>query len=1421
MSSVDNRIVEMKFNNSQFEQGAATTMSTLDKLKSSLGMAGATKGLSDVAAAAEKVNLGPIEGGISKISGAFVALSTVAITAISNITTKLMGMGTEMAKQLTGIDAMRDGFSDYELKIGATQTIMSGTGESMKTVTKYLKDLDIYADKTIYSLSDMVNNIGKFTNAGVKLPIATKAMIGISNSAALSGASTQDAARAMYNFGEAIGKGSMRLGDWKSIETAQMGTKRFKEELIKGAIATGDLTKGADGVVRTVKGSEVTFKTFTSTLQEGWLTTEAMTKTLNRYADGSKGVGKEALAAAQDIKSFSMMMETLKAAAGTGWTDTFDIVIGNLKESKKLWTEMTNSISGVLDKSAEARNKLLGDWKKLGGREDLIQGFKNLFGAMGDVITPIKEAFRDIFPAMTGQQLADITAKFKEFTANLRLSDETMDNLKRTFKGVFAVFSIVVNVIKAAVGFIFDLVGAVNTGNSGILKITANIGDFLVGLNNVVTKGGLVTGIFDKLSQVLVPVVKNIKDFAGALVALATGQNNDFLDNLSTKFSSLKPIIESIQATVQSFVDFIRDKLAPVGDLLNFGGDTGGAAKSGVAGLQASMEGLPTVMDNVKSAWDKLVAGFKSAGNFLRPVMDSLNDFGTSLKDKIAEFVSGLGIEDALAVINTGFLIMLYRSLKSFSDKVGGLVDNYGKMFESIGGTFDQLTNHLKTMQQEVKADIILKIAASLALLAAAVWVLSKIDVKSLGIALGAISIMLAELMIALKLLEKQSPDGSKSSLQITLLAGALVALALALVIMAGAIALLGNMETSTLITGITAVAAILGVVIAATGLLNKTGGAASIVAASVAIGILAVSLTAFAGAIKLYSAINTGTLLEGGLKIAAALFVISETMGRMPPNMLASSAALFIVAHALIVLAGALKLMGSLSGGEMAKSLIMLGGSLFIISLALNAMNGAVAGAAAILLFAIALSVLVPPLVVLGQMDLKSIGVALLALAGVFAVLGLASLILGPIVPVILGLAAAIALLGVGAVLVGVGLLAFSMGLASLAASGAAGAAVLVAAIISISQLIPLIMHQVGLGILAFAKVISEGGPILTDAFVTLLESLIDAGRKILPKLPPLIKDALDAFLKVVKDSTPKLIQAGFDLLMDFLDGIGNNIYKVVTKAGDIVVKFIRGIGDNYKKIVDEGANTIIKFVQGLGENGVKIVDAATKAVIKFVNGIADSIRDNADDMRAAGRNIASAIADGLTGGLWSRVGDIKDAAVGAAKSALNAAKNFLKIGSPSKEFAEVGRFSDMGFANGLEKYSYLTAAAAETVGSSTLDSMRAAMARVSDTLASDIDVNPTITPVLDLTQLQKDASSITTMIADKANLGAVSFGQATGISADQQSVAAPVTETPTPVVQEVKFEQNNYSPKALSATEIYRNTKNQLALAKEELAK
>lgn len=358
--TVDERVVSMQFDNKNFESNVKTTMSTLDKLKKSLNLEKSAKGLENINSAAKNCNLSPMANAVESVKSKFSALEVMGITALANITNSAVNYGKRLVSAFT-VDPIRTGFQEFELKMGSIQTIMASTGESLETVNKYLNELNEYSDRTIYSFSDMTNNIGKFTNAGVKLEDAVLAIKGVSNEAAISGANANEASRAMYNFAQALSAGYVKLIDWKSIENANMATVGFKQELINTAVAVGTLTKTTDGY-KTSSGTVITpTKNFNESLQDQWMTTDVLIGTLKNYADETTDIGRRAFDAAQDVKTFSMMMDTLKEAAQSGWAATWELIVGDFEQGKALWTKVSKVLGNIIDKSAEARNKLIGE----------------------------------------------------------------------------------------------------------------------------------------------------------------------------------------------------------------------------------------------------------------------------------------------------------------------------------------------------------------------------------------------------------------------------------------------------------------------------------------------------------------------------------------------------------------------------------------------------------------------------------------------------------------------------------------------------------------------------------------------------------------------------------------------------------------------------------------------------------------------------------------------------------------------------------------------------------------------------------------------------------------------------------------------------------------------------------------------------
>lgn len=357
--TVDERVVEMRFDNRHFEKNVSTTLSTLEKLKSKLNFSGSAKGLDEVNAAAKKVDMNNLARGVETVHARFSALEVMGVTALANITNSAINTGKRVLSALT-IQPVTTGFSEYEMKMDSIKTIMASTGASVETVNKYLEELNEYSDQTIYSFSDMTQNIGKFTNAGVKLEDAVLAIKGISNEAAVSGANANEASRAMYNFAQALSAGHVKLVDWKSIELANMATVEFKEQLLESAVATGTLTKGADGLYKTLSGETLSAtKNFNETLQEQWLTTDVLIGTLKDYADNTTEIGKKAFAAAQDVTKFSQMWDVLKETAQSGWAKTWEIIFGNIEQAKAIFTPLTNFFSSIIQAMDDFRNNLI------------------------------------------------------------------------------------------------------------------------------------------------------------------------------------------------------------------------------------------------------------------------------------------------------------------------------------------------------------------------------------------------------------------------------------------------------------------------------------------------------------------------------------------------------------------------------------------------------------------------------------------------------------------------------------------------------------------------------------------------------------------------------------------------------------------------------------------------------------------------------------------------------------------------------------------------------------------------------------------------------------------------------------------------------------------------------------------------------
>lgn len=456
---IDERVVEMKFDNADFQKKTAETMSTLEKLKKSLNLDG-FKGLKNVSDAAKNFDLSGANKSIEECSNKFSALEIAGVTAIAKITSSAMDMGARLVKSMS-IDQVTAGFDRYAQKTTAVQTIMaatakdfSNTAEQMEVVNGQLEELSWFTDETSYSFTDMVSNIGKFTSNNVKLNDAVSAMQGIATWAAISGANITDANRAMYNMSQAIGAGAVKLIDWKSIENANMATYDFKKNVADTAVQIGTLKKVGEDTYSTLSGDVFTLAQFNSELSKGWFNSEVLITTLNKYGgatkvlhelceqtglttsrilelaedfkkggldiqdvakdtgasaedltklfteltDAQNELGLKAFKAAQEAKTFREAIDATAEAVSSKWMQTFELIFGNYEEAKVLWTGVANALYDSFAVTGDIRNEILAFWKE---EKDGISGRNELIRGMVNLFNLLVKPIRTVKKALS------------------------------------------------------------------------------------------------------------------------------------------------------------------------------------------------------------------------------------------------------------------------------------------------------------------------------------------------------------------------------------------------------------------------------------------------------------------------------------------------------------------------------------------------------------------------------------------------------------------------------------------------------------------------------------------------------------------------------------------------------------------------------------------------------------------------------------------------------------------------------------------------------------------------------------------------------------------------------------------------------------------------------------------------------------
>ena len=1302
-TTVDERVVEMRFDNKQFEHNIQTSLSSLDKLKKSLNLEGAAKGLETVNDAANKCsgNMSPLSNVVETVRVRFSALEVMAITTLQNITNSALAAGKNLVSAFT-IDPIKSGFEEYETQINAVQTILANTsskGTTLDQVNNALDELNHYADMTIYNFTEMTRNIGTFTAAGVDLDTSVAAIKGIANLAAVSGSNSQQASTAMYQLSQALAAGTVKLQDWNSVVNAGMGGQVFQDALKETAKVHGI---AIDEMIKD-EGS------FRETLSKGWLTSDILTETLAKFTgdlnedqlrtmgytdDQIKSImemGKTANDAATKVKTFTQLFDTLKEAAQSGWTQSWEIIVGDFEEAKELLTEVSDTFSAVINASADARNKMLQDWKDLGGRTMMIEAVKNVFEGLVSVAKPVREAFNEIFPPMTGKQLAEITERIRDLTAKFKMGEESSKNLKNTFKGVFAVLDIVGQAFKAVAGGVGELIGLFLPAGNGVLSLTGSFGEYLVKLDETVKK----TDIFGKAVSTVVDIVKTVITF----VKTAGEKVKEFGKAAGEKFDF--PGFELFH----SFLERVHDRMAQIGD-------GAGKMKSGViVAFKMMGEALEKCkfLKVMEALWTavKVIAG---------GIADAVGTMMGTLAEKLgnADFSGVLDILNSIAV--GGIAVSISKFLKSVTEPLEGLND----VLEGVTGILDGVRGCFEAYQTNLKAGTLLKIGAAIALLAGSIVAISLIDSDKLSASLGAITVLFANLLGAMAIFNKISSDTGKVSKACT----AMIAMSVAVSILAGALKKVSDLDWGELARGLVGIAGLTAIVVAsskamasgqkqvmkgatsliifgaaikilasackdlsrlqwdelgrgltgvgvlfaeiavflrvakfngkmistATGIVilaaamkvlasackdfgrmewseigkglagiggllaelavftNLAGNAKHVMSTGVALIAIGAAMKIFASAVKDFGQLQWDEIGRGLTAMGGALAGVAIAVNLMPKNMIGIGTGLVIVGGALEIIANCMSKFGGMQWEEIGRGLTVMGGALAELAISLNFMKGTLGGSAALLVASGALAVLAPVLSILGALSWEAIAKGLISIAGAFTIIGVAGAVLTPLVPTILALSGAFALIGVGVLTIGAGLLAAGTGLSALAigftalaTAGAAGATAIVAAltviVTGIASLIPAVLTKVGEGLVAICKVIAAGAPAIGEAVKAVVLTLIDVLVSCVPQLADGALRLVVGVLAALVTYTPQIVDLAFKFLIGILEGIASNLPSLIKAGIDVLVAFFAGIVDALSGI-DTGA--LLKGIAGIGLlSAIMLALSATAALV------------------------------------------------------------------------------------------------------------------------------------------------------------------------------------------------------------------------------
>lgn len=1287
---VDSRVVEMRFDNENFEKNTKKTISTIDRLMEKLQFKGAEKGFEKLDAAAKDVDFATMQTSLDRLESKFSSLNIVATTALVNITNKFVDAGEKLVKSLS-IDQVASGWDKYTEKTSNVQTIMNATGKSIDQVNGYLNKLMWYSDETSFSFNEMTSALSSMTATGGDIEKLLPMIMGIANSVADAGQSGEAFVHTIRNLTQSYSTGFLNLQDWNSLAIAKTNSKALIENLIEAGKELGTL----DAQGRTSAGTLVDTGTFRNTLSEKWATKAVMEKAFNKYAQMTldvydltqeKGItaseaidelsgaydniAERSFKAAQQAKSFNEAIDATKDAVGSSWMKVFETFFGNKEEATETWTELANRLYDIFVPSIDGLNERLKDglnsgWNKL---------LENELGDQADVYAYTMEQVALASGAITEKQISDAGSfgeAIKQGGISAELLKKGLGEAQSSAEKMLTLSDAELEKRGTNREEVEKNAQAFEELNKKVQNGTLDLEAYSKQIRELSGREHLMQSLWN-LMDAATAIAKPIREAFQEIFPSKTGEEiksfAQWLDSITKKLIISDDTAKKIKTTAEGVFSALRvgkdilegiisgmvrvlNLTKPLADILLDAASAAGEFSSEITKGLHPLETIGTWVTDFVNAAAPVLYSFGSAADkiftqFAEGAKDAFNEFDP---EKLNQFILG-GMGASMLVSIKGFL----ESIKSIGSSAKGIVGEIKESIESLGEAVD-------AWKSAKKADTLMTIAKAVALMAGSLAVLSMVKADRLGAAIGALTVTFGELLGVMAVMTQLTKN--VQSLKLSVLAGGMVAVSAAVLVLSGALKVISTIDSDKLLGSVATLGGVMLELAAVAAVLSKDGG--RFTKSTAGMMAFAVSIRILASSVKALSGLNSSALTRGLVGVGAlcaGLVVAAKTMNGVKFG-IGKGTGFVLMAASMEILQDAVAKFGEMDNEAVVRGLTSIGGALVIFVAAMNLLKGGIGSAISLTMMAAAVNLLVPAFQGLGNLSWEAIGKGLLTIVGAFVVLGGAAVILSPVTPVIVALSLSLSAL------------ALSLG-ALLALSSAANFVQNLASSLSLLN---------GLNFQVFLNGIKALAWTLVEFIAGVFQGLAEVASSLVTSIAKIIKAICDAIIL----AAPSIGQALYVLgttVIDTVVSLTEYIWEKIEPAlNDLWTKFTTWAGSH---------NPLDPKNWGGQDKGV----SAQTFVLPFAD-ILDELK-NGNSVTAGfyqlftgvGKNASEGVAKGQLEGKK----DATDASEEVANAVIETSKTTFDSHSPSRVMAELGRYVTVGLAEGIADPSALTQAKA-----------------------------------------------------------------------------------------------------------------------------